>query len=124
VLSDTTYLPETSAASDLPLSADERRLALLGLVDFEGRWEVLEAATRLVVDGETKAALICERLAPRAEHLSALVTEVSAYELWLARHWFDTQFCQATAVAGPEEAASQTAAPAGRRGRRTKARTE
>ncbi len=121
--SSTDHPTADAAVSDLSLSADEQRLALLGLVDFEGRWELLEAAARLVVDGETKAALIRERLAPQAGLLSASAAEVSAYELWVARHWFRTQFCRATTVAGPQAGPAQADARTARRRRRTQART-
>lgn len=91
----------TAQALQLPsgvmvaLSSDETRLAWLGLVDFEGDWAVLEAATTVVVDGATKAALIRERLLPIAEHLPGAFTgEVDSFQMWTIRHWFDTQACQ------------------------------
>jgi hypothetical protein len=78
------------------LSADEQRLLLVGLCDFEGRWDICEAAAGLVVDGAAKAALIRARLQPLTAQFSALAPdEVSAHQLWIARHWFDTQSCQA-----------------------------
>jgi len=84
------------------LSADEQRLLLVGLCDFEGRWDIFAAAASLVVDGATKAALIRDRLAPYAAQLTVLASEeVAAHQLWIARHWFDTQFCQAEASAEP-----------------------
>ena len=79
------------------LSPDETRLALLGVVDFEGDWEAMEAATTLVVDGPAKASLIRDRLAPAAaqftDHFAA---DVNVLDLLAARHWFDTQPCQST----------------------------
>ena len=77
------------------LSPDETRLALLGVVDFEGDWEAMEAATALVVDGPAKASLIRDRLAPAASQLPGhFAGEVGVLDLLSARHWFDTQPCQ------------------------------
>ena len=77
------------------LSPDETRLALLGVVDFEGDWEAMEAATTLVVDGPAKASLIRDRLAPAAAQLPGhFAAEVGVLDLLAARHWFDTQPCQ------------------------------
>ena len=77
------------------LSPDETRLALLGVVDFEGDWEAMEAATALVVDGPAKASLIRDRLAPAAAQLPGhFAAEVGVLDLLAARHWFDTQPCQ------------------------------
>ena len=77
------------------LSPDETRLALLGVVDFEGDWEAMEAATALVVDGPAKASLIRDRLAPAAVQLPGhFAAEVGVLDLLAARHWFDTQPCQ------------------------------
>lgn len=82
------------------LSADEQRLLLVGLCDFEGRWDICEAAAGLVVDGAAKAALIRARLRPLIAQFPALASEeVAAHQLWFARHWFDTQFCQAETTA-------------------------
>ena len=77
------------------LSPDETRLALLGVVDFEGDWEAMEAATALVVDGPAKASLIRDRLAPASAQLPGhFAAEVGVLDLLAARHWFDTQPCQ------------------------------
>ncbi len=101
------------------LSADEQRLALLGLYDFEGRWDTLEAATIMVVDGEAKAALVRERLMPLADQLPALVADdVAAHQLWIARHWFDTQFCQAAATTEQPERRARAKSKAEDRTRR------
>lgn len=101
--SDPVPFPEPVADPAGGLAPAERRLALLGLCDFEGQWDILEAATRLVVDGEAKAALIRQRLAPLADQLQALVAvDVVPYQLWIARHWFATQLCQAETP--PEQA--------------------
>ena len=79
------------------LSPDETRLALLSVVDFEGDWEAMEAATTLVVDGPAKASLIRERLAPAAAQVTGhFAADVNVLELLAARHWFDTQPCQST----------------------------
>jgi len=86
---------KTPSGLPLALSPDELRLALLGVVDFEGDWEALEAATTLVVDGTAKAALIQERLAPAAAHVTGhFAADVNVLELLAARRWFDTQPCQ------------------------------
>jgi len=86
---------KTPSGLSLALSPDELRLALLGVVDFEGDWEALEAATTLVVDGTAKAALIRERLAPAAAHVTGhFAADVNVLELLAARRWFDTQPCQ------------------------------
>jgi hypothetical protein len=91
----TTQALQTPSELTVALSPDETRLAWLGLVDFEGDWAVLEAATAIVVDGATKAALIREHLRPIAERLPSLLTgEVDSVQMWTARHWFDTQACQ------------------------------
>lgn len=93
---NTTDSPAPPAEASPVFSPDEQRLLLVGLCDFEGRWDILEAAANMVVDGAAKAALIRERLLPRAGQLAALVSEdVAPHQLWIARHWFDTQFCQA-----------------------------
>lgn len=94
--SDPVSFPESVADPVGGLSLAEQQLALLGLCDFEEQWDILEAATRLVVDGEAKAALIRQRLAPLADQLQALVAaDVVPYQLWIARRWFATQLCQA-----------------------------
>jgi hypothetical protein len=86
---------ETESKLTVVLTPDEYRLALLGLVDFEGHWEILEAATALVVDGPAKAALLRARLIPLADRLPGLLDkEIDVVRLWTARHWFDTQFCR------------------------------
>ncbi len=73
----------------IELTLPEYRLALLCLVDFDGRWEGLEAATRLVPDGTTKAALIRDRLLPHAPHLAAVTSRgVDSLEMLAARFWF------------------------------------
>ena len=77
------------------LSPDETRLALLGVVDFEGDWEAMETATTLVVDGSAKASLIRDRLAPVATEVTGQpAADVNVLDLLAARHWFDTQPCQ------------------------------
>lgn len=85
----------TPVGLTMTLSHDEIRLAWLGLVDFEGDWAALETATAVVVDGATKAVLIRERLRPIAEQLPSLLTDtVDSFQMWTARHWFDTQACE------------------------------
>ena len=80
---------------NITLTLDEFWLALLGLVDFEGDWEALQTAAGLVTDGETKAALISDRILPVAEYLTALLQRgVDAFELLTARHWFRHRACQ------------------------------
>jgi hypothetical protein len=75
------------------LSPEEYRLALLGLADFEGHWETFEAAASMVVDGQAKAAAIRQRLIPIAVHLPCLMEEeLDVLRLWMARHWFASQF--------------------------------
>ena len=89
---------KTPSGLTLALSPDETRLALLGVVDFEGDWEAMEAATTLVVDGPAKASLIRDRLAPAAAQLPGhFAAEVGVLDLLSARHWFDTQPCQSAA---------------------------
>ena len=70
------------------LSPDEYRLALLWLIDFEAAWEGLETATRFVVDGEAKLALIRQRVRPLADELAPLGEHVDSLTLLAARHWF------------------------------------
>jgi hypothetical protein len=73
----------------LELTLAEYRLALLCLVDFEGRWEGLEAATGFVPDGSGKSSLIRERLRPHAFQLSAITSRgVDSIEMLAARFWF------------------------------------
>jgi hypothetical protein len=73
----------------LSLSRDEYRLALLGVVDFEGDWQALEVASSFVVDGPKKGVLIRERLLPMAGELApAFERGVDAFELIAARFWF------------------------------------
>jgi hypothetical protein len=109
VLSDTPQTARMPSGPVLALSPDESRLALLGVVDFEGDWEAFEAATPLVVDGPAKANLIRERLAPVAAQFSDhLAADVNVLELLAARHWFDTQSCQR--AARPKHAGEQTPA--------------
>jgi hypothetical protein len=82
---------------------------LLGVVDFDGDWEALEAATRLVVDGPAKAGLIRERLAQAAAQLPGhFAAEVGVQDLLAARHWFDTQPCQSATQ--PERAGGRKSA--------------
>jgi hypothetical protein len=97
VSSDAPQTLRTPSGLALVLSPDESRLALLGVVDFEGDWEAMEAATMLVVDGPAKASLIRDRLAPTAaEFTGHFAAEVNVLDLLAARHWFDTQPCQST----------------------------
>jgi len=73
----------------LPLTLNEFRLALLGLVDFEGDWEAMQEATRFVVDGTGKRALIEKRLLPVATALPSLLSRgIDSLEVLAARHWF------------------------------------
>ena len=89
----------TPSGLTIVLSPDEYRLAILGLIDFEGRWDAMQVATTLVVDGETKGALLRERIAPVADLLPALVADgIEVLALWTARHWFANQPCQSTAA--------------------------
>ncbi|MCU0502033.1 MAG: hypothetical protein MUC51_09765 [Anaerolineae bacterium] len=101
--------PQTGKTPPWPppaLTPDETRLALLGVVDFEGDWAALEAATALVVDGPAKASLIRDRLAPMAAQLQGhFAAEVGVLDLLAARHWFDTQPCQSATQ--PERAGGQ-----------------
>jgi hypothetical protein len=106
---DTQQTLRTPSGLALALSPDESRLALLGVVDFEGDWEAFEAATSLVVDGPAKASLIRARLAPAAAQFSDRVAaDVNVLELLAARHWFDTQPCQR--AVRPRRAGKQKAA--------------
>jgi hypothetical protein len=70
------------------LTADEYRLALLGLVDFEGAWDALELAATFVVDGAAKQALVRDRLRPLADALSPLALQVDPLAMLAARYWF------------------------------------
>jgi hypothetical protein len=95
VSSDTSQIAPISSGLTGALSTDESRLALLGVVDFEGDWEALAAAPPWVVDGPTKANLIRGRLAPAAaEFTSQFAAEVKVLDLLAARHWFATQPCR------------------------------
>jgi hypothetical protein len=95
VSSDAPQTVKTPSGLTAPLSPDETRLALLGMVDFEGDWDALEAATSLVVDGAAKAGLIRDRLASLAAGFTGhFVADVNVLDLLAARHWFDTQPCQ------------------------------
>jgi hypothetical protein len=97
VSSDAPQTVKTPSGLTFALSPDETRLALLGVVDFEGDWEAMEAATTLVVDGPAKASLIRDRLAPTAaEFTGHFAADVNVLDLLAARHWFDTQPCQST----------------------------
>jgi hypothetical protein len=98
VSSDAPQTVKTPPGLPPALSPDETRLALLGVVDFEGDWEAMEAATTLVVDGPAKASLIRDRLAPAAAQFTGqLAADVNVLDLLSARHWFDTQPCQSAA---------------------------
>lgn len=116
--------PSESAADPFAgLAVAEQRLALLGLCDFEGQWDILEAATRLVVDGDAKAALIRRRLLPMADQLPALVAgEVTAHQLWVARYWFDTQMCHVETLAERPARRSRGRSKTARGARRAKER--
>lgn len=93
----------TPSGLTISLSGDEAQLTLLGLVDFEGRWDALQAATAFVVDGPAKAAIIPERLLPLAGHLPALLERgVDSLEMLAARHWFRARSC-AQAIASETE---------------------
>ncbi len=75
----------------LTLSLNEYRLALIGLVDYDGQWPSLELATGFVVDGAAKADLLHGRLLPNASRLDALLARgVDGLELLAARQWFRT----------------------------------
>ena len=80
---------QTPSGLSVTLSPDEYRLALLWLVDFEGAWEGLEAATAFVIDGEAKLALI-RRLyvQPLTDDLASLGQHVEPLAMLAARHWF------------------------------------
>ncbi len=79
----------TPAGVRFELNPYEYRLALLGLVDFGGAWEVLEQAAGFVVDGPAKAAIVRDRLRPLGSHLPALLARgVDSIELLAARFWF------------------------------------
>jgi hypothetical protein len=94
----------TPSGLTISLSRDEAQLALLGLVDFEGHWDALQAATAFVVDGPAKAAIIRERLC----HLPALLGfGVDSLEMLAARHWFRARSCS-------QAIASQTERTAGK----------
>ena len=98
VTSDAPQTVSTQSGPTPVLSPDEARLALLSVVDFEGDWEAMEAATALVVDGPAKAGLIRGRTAPApAQVTDHPAADVNVLELLAARHWFDTQPCQSAA---------------------------
>jgi hypothetical protein len=79
----------TPDGTDIGLSLNEYRLAMIGLVDFDGDWAALQTAAAFVVDGEGKKTLIRERLLPLSAHLQALLARgVDSLELLAARHWF------------------------------------
>lgn len=86
--SDTESQLYTPGGIAVTLSAAERNLALLGLVDYEGAWEGLLAATAFVADGTAKRELIATRVQPLAAALTALTEHVDPLELITARHWF------------------------------------
>jgi hypothetical protein len=103
VSSDAPQTIRTPSGLAFALSPDETRLALLGVVDFEGDWEAMEAATMSVVDGPAKAGLIRDRLALVAAQLEEhFAAEVNVLDLLAARHWFDTQPCRS--VTQPRDA--------------------
>jgi hypothetical protein len=94
-----TWSLTTPSGLTIVLSPDEYRLALLGLVDFEGDWDTLHVATTLVADGEAKATLLREKLAPVADALPAMLADgVDIFQLWTARQWFASQMCQPAPV--------------------------
>jgi len=73
---------------EIALTADQVRLALVCLVDFEGAWDAVETATLLVEDGKAKAQLLYE-LRPMAHLLPALLDRgLDSLELISARYWF------------------------------------
>lgn len=97
----------TPSGLTIPLSFDEYRLALLGLVDFEGQWQALEAAAQFVTDGRNKAALIRERLLPIAGYLPVLVErDLDAAELLAVRFWFRQGTCRAEEAVDSQEGTS------------------
>lgn len=83
----------TASGLSVSLTADERRLALLWLVDFERSWDALELATTFVVDGPAKLALIQDRLGPLGDMLAPLAQRVDALEMLVVRHWFRNGRC-------------------------------
>ena len=92
----TQFTLEPSSGIPIVLSADEYRLALLWLVDFEQAWEGIEAATAFVPDGEAKLALVRTRLRLLAGPLAELGTRLDPLSLLIARHWFRNGVCVAT----------------------------
>ena len=93
----------TAAGLSIVLTLDAYRLALIGVVDFEGNWRAMEAAAGLVVDGPAKAALLKEQLAPIADQLSVLTDrDVEVLALLAARHWFRNGTCRRTAGVSPQ----------------------
>ena len=116
--SDAPQTVKTPSGLTLALSPDETRLALLGVVDFEGDWEAMEAATTLVVDGPAKASLIRDRLAPAAtavdeagsvafEVAECLFGRLRPAELWAALSqvvgYLDVLVAEGRLVAGIED---------------------
>ncbi len=82
------------------LSTAERRLALLGLVDYEAAWEGLLFATAFVADGAAKRQLIETRVRPLANVLTFLTQRIDPLDLMAARHWFRHAQVDAEATAG------------------------
>ena len=78
----------TSDGIAVALSLAERRLALLGLVDYEAAWEGLLFATAFVADGAAKRQLIETRVRPLANVLTSLTERIDPLDLMAARHWF------------------------------------
>jgi hypothetical protein len=86
------------------LSQEEARLALLGLVDFEGCWDSLRAATAFIADGAAKDAVIRSRLLPLTDYLPALLDGgIDSLEMLAARYWFRSGPCtEIVRLAGAE----------------------
>ncbi len=85
---DTSDHLTTPEGITIALSPAERRLALLGLVDYEAAWDGLVFATAFVVDGAAKRQLIETRVRPLAGALTALTDRLDPVDLLAARHWF------------------------------------
>lgn len=83
----------TPSGVAVALSLAERRLALLGLVDYEAAWEGLIRATDFVVDGPAKRELLQARVLPLADALTSLTERLDPLELLAARHWFRHEPC-------------------------------
>lgn len=92
----------TPSGVAVALTPAERRLALLGLVDYEAAWEGLMRATDFVVDGAAKRGLIEARILPLAEALTSLTERLDPLELMAARRWFRHELLE-SASATPEE---------------------